>query len=100
MAMRDSLVKIIIAFGREDFFVALDIHEGQIVQAPFTLCYTIPRSSSKNIDIQSNNDYTTMMEAVTEKPRAVLTLTMMEQKVSSLTICWVILTLSTFSNLR
>lgn len=88
MLFRDVLTKIILTIKREDLFQDMQITDGEITNTPFDLRYTIARTASKNIELQSTEDFTTMMAEAQSKPRPAIVLAMVEKKVlTGFTIC-------------
>ena len=63
MEFHDVLSKIIRTLGREDLSDTFnfDVHAGKIVCAPWDLHYSIARTSLKNIELISTDDFNVMV---------------------------------------
>ena len=84
MEFRDVLSKIIRTLGREDLFDTFNfnVHAGKIVCTPWDLHYSIARTSLKNIELISTDDFNVMVEEVKTKLRPALLFGLVEKKVS------------------
>lgn len=85
MTFKDVLTKLVLTLKREDLFDGFSLDDGTIAQAPFDLLYSIARTSSKNIDLQTVEDFATMMAEITTKSRPSLVISMTEKKASPFT---------------
>ena len=81
MPFREFLTKIIVTIKREDLFEDMQVLDGEITNTPFDLRYTIARTSCKNIELQTMEDFATMMAQARTKTRAAIVLAMIEKKV-------------------
>jgi hypothetical protein len=81
MKFRDMLNKFVLTFDRQDFFDHMSFLRGEIVRVPFELRYTIARTASKNIELQTIADYTVMLAEVIMKPRPAIVMFILEIKV-------------------
>jgi len=86
MEFLDVIAKIIFSLNREDLFDRFNFHAGpsgpgKITCAPFDLHYTISRTTSKNIQLLTTNDFNVMMEEVKTKARPALLIGLVEKKV-------------------
>ena len=81
MEFQDILSKFVFTFKREDFFDHMCFLRGEIVQVPFELHYTIARTASKNIELQTIEDYTVMLAEVITKPRPAVVMFIVETKI-------------------
>lgn len=88
MLFCDVLTKIIVTIKCKDLFHEMHIANGEIFNTSFHLNYTITRMAIKNIELQSMEDFTTMMAEAQSKPHPAIMLAMVEKKVlTGLTIC-------------
>ena len=73
----------IIEMKREDLFdgLAWSPPPKKIIHAPFDMRYSIPRTHSKNIGLETQKDYEAMMSEATLKARPTVVLIVTEIKV-------------------
>ena len=81
MPFHEFLTKIIVTIKRKDLFEDMQVQDGEITNTPFDLRYTIARTSCKNIELQTMDDFATMMAEARTKTRAAIVLAMIEKKV-------------------
>lgn len=83
MDLRDMVNAVISQLKREDFFEGMGWSPAprNITHAPFNILYTIPRTSSKNIELEKQKEYETMISEATLKTRPAVVLIVIEKKV-------------------